>query len=107
MKKLFFLIALCAVSVAVVNAQPLTRSTPDANRKSAEEAETAKNPYEALDLYDKVYGETKDRAVAIKIAKLEFELRDYQQAERAFSRLVTRDRKNELTELKYWLALTM
>ena len=107
MKKLFFLIALCAVSVAVVNAQPLNRSTPDANRKSAEEAETAKNPYEALELYDKVYDETKDRAVAIKIAKLEFELRDYQQAERAFSRLVTRDRKNELTELKYWLALTM
>ncbi|MBK7937665.1 MAG: OmpA family protein [Lewinellaceae bacterium] len=95
------------MSVAAVTAQPLNRSTPDANRKSAEEAEAANNPYEALELYDKVYDETKDRAVAIKIARLEYDLRDYQAAERAFSRLVLRDRKNELTELKYWCAMSM
>lgn len=106
MKKLLLLIAL-AYSPAITFAQPINRSTPEANLKSAEEAETAGNPYEALDLYEKAYDENKDKALAIKIAKLEFELRDYAQAERNFGRLVLRDRKNELTELKYWYALSM
>ncbi len=107
MKKLVFLLTLCVISIAVVKAQPLNRSTPEANRKSAEEAEAANNPYEALELYDKVYDETKDKAVAVKIARLEYDLRDYQQAERAFGRLVLRDRKNELPEMKYWYAMSM
>ncbi|MCB9307521.1 MAG: OmpA family protein [Lewinellaceae bacterium] len=107
MKRLVFLVTLGTLSAAVAYAQPLNRSTPDANRKSAEEAEAASNPYEALELYDKVYDETKDREIAIKIAKLEYELRDYTRAERAFGRLVLRDRKNELTELKYWYAMSM
>lgn len=108
MKKLIFLITLfSAITAAVSNAQPLNRSTPDANKKSAEEAEANGNPYEALSLYEKVYDDTKDRDIAIKIAKLEYELRDYAQAERAFGRLVTRDRKNELPELKYWYAMSM
>lgn len=108
MKKLIFLITLfSAVTIAVSNAQPLNRSTPDANKKSAAEAEANGNPYEALDLYRKVYDETKDKETAIKIAKLEYELRDYAQAERAFGRLVTRDRKNELPEMKYWYAMSL
>lgn len=107
MKKIIFLITLGALYVAAANAQPLNRSTPDANKKSAEKAESANNPYEALELYEKVYDETKEKDIAIKIAKLEYELRDYAQAERAFSRLVARDRKNELTELKYWCAMSM
>lgn len=108
MKKLIFLITLFSVIATVEsNAQPLNRSTPDANKKSAEEAEANGNPYEALELYDKVYDETKDRDVAIKIAKLEYELRDYTKAERAFGRFVTRDRKNEMPELKYWYAMSM
>jgi peptidoglycan-associated lipoprotein len=106
MKKLIFVITFCACSAAVV-AQPLNRSTPEANLKSAEEAEANGNPYEALELYGKVYDDTKDKAVAIKLAKLEYELRDYAQAERAFGRLVSRDRKNEYGELKYWYAMSM
>ena len=106
MKKLIILLTLGAVS-ATAYAQPINRSTPDANLKSAEEAVAASNPYEALELYEKVYDDTKEKDVAIKIAKLEYELRDYVKAERAFSRLVLRDRKNELTELKYWYAMSM
>ena len=107
MKKLVFLLTICVLWGAAAKAQPLNRSTPEANRKSAEEAEAANNPYEALELYDKVYDETKDKTVAVKIARLEYDLRDYQQAERAFGRLVLRDRKNEMTELKYWYAMSM
>ena len=49
MKRLVFLVTLGTLSAAVAYAQPLNRSTPDANRKSAEEAEAASNPYEALE----------------------------------------------------------
>ena len=107
MKKLIFLITIGALTTGITSAQPINRSTPEANLKSAETAEAATNPYEALELYEKVYDESKDRAIAVKIAKLEYELRDYNQAERAFGRLVIRDRKNELTELKYWYAMSM
>lgn len=108
MKKLIFLITLLSAITATVSfAQPMNRSTPEANRKSAEEAEANGNPYEALDLYNKVYDDTKDKEIAVKIAKLEYELRDYAQAERAFGRFVTRDRKNEMPEMKYWYAMSL
>ncbi|MCK6695450.1 MAG: tetratricopeptide repeat protein, partial [Thermoanaerobaculia bacterium] len=92
---------------AVLLAQPLNRSTPDAMLKSAQEAESTGNPYAALEFYEDVYDETKDKAINVKIAKLNFELRDYQQAERQLSRIVLRDRKNEYTELKYWYAMAL
>jgi peptidoglycan-associated lipoprotein len=107
MKKpvLFFILVLFGAVAA--QAQPLNRSTPEANMKSAEEAEATYNYYEALDLYEKVYDETKDKAVQAKIAELNYKLRDYEDAERGFSRLVTRDRKGEYTELKYWYAMSL
>lgn len=91
----------------VLLAQPLNRSTPDAMLKSAQEAESTGNPYAALEFYEDAYDETKDKAINVKIAKLNFELRDYQQAERQLSRIVLRDRKNEFTELKYWYAMAL
>ncbi len=92
---------------AVVQAQPLNRSTPDANKKSAEEAESTNNPYAALEFYEKVYDDTKDKAIAAKIAMMNFELRDYERAEKGFSRIVLRDRKGEFTALKYYYALCL
>ena len=63
--------------------------------KSAQEAEANGNPYAALDLYEKVYSDNKDKALAAKIARLNFDLRDYEKAEKSFNRLVARDRKLE------------
>ncbi|MBL7827741.1 MAG: OmpA family protein [Saprospiraceae bacterium] len=108
MKKLFFLILLAFVSTMVsMQAQPINRSTPEANLKSAKEAEENGNPYAALDLYEKVYDENKDKALAAKIAQMNYELRDYEKAEKGFNRLVQRDRKSEYVELRYWLAMSM
>lgn len=90
-----------------LSAQPLNRSTPDAMLKSAQEAESTGNPYAALEYYDDIYKETKDKAVYVKTAILNYELRDYQRAERLLSRLVLRDRKNEYGELKYYYAMTL
>ncbi len=88
-------------------AQPLNRATPDAMIKSAQEAESTGNPYAALEFYEDAYGDTKDKALNVKIAKLNIELRDYQQAERILSRIVLRDRKNEYVDLKYWYAMVL
>jgi peptidoglycan-associated lipoprotein len=107
MKKLIFLITLLSAWSAASIAQPINRATPESNLNSAKEAETNGNPYEALELYKKANDDMKDKDLTVKIAKLEYELRDYAQAERAFSRLVLRDRKNEYGELKYWYAMSL
>lgn len=102
---LFFLYFLLLAAVA--QAQPLNRSTPDANKKSAEEAEATNNPYAALEFYEKVFDDTKDRNIAAKIALMHFELRDYERAEKSLSRLVLRDRKGEFGGLKYYYGLSL
>lgn len=107
MKKLPILFLLTVLSGWMLRAQPINRSTPETNLKSAKEAEENGNPYEALDLYGKVYDESKDKAIAVKVAELEYTLRDYEKAERAYSRIVTRDRKQEYTEQKFWYAMSM
>jgi peptidoglycan-associated lipoprotein len=107
MKKTALLLSFAAFCGLALNAQPINRSTPEANLKSAQTAEENGNPYEALDLYEKVYDSGKDKAIALKIAELEYALRDYERAERAFGRIVTRDRKQEYTDMKYWYAMSM
>ncbi|MBL7806854.1 MAG: OmpA family protein [Saprospiraceae bacterium] len=108
MKKQFALIIGAALLTVGLQAQPLNRSTPEANLKSAQEAEADGNPYAAAELYERYLSENKqDKQIQAKVAKLNFDLRDYEKAEKGFSRLVNRDRKLEFTELKYWLALSM
>jgi len=107
MKKLLLLINLALLVAGVSQAQPLNTSTPEANLKAAQEAESNDNPYEALDRYQKVYDDGKEKAIAAKIAKMNYDLRDYDKAEKGFSKLVLRDRKGEYTELRYWLAMSM
>ena len=107
MKKHIVSLLYLSLFALVVQAQPLNRSTPDANKKSAEEAESTNNPYAALEFYEKVYDDTKDKAIAAKIAMMNFELRDYERAEKGFSRIVLRDRKGEFTALKYYYALCL
>jgi peptidoglycan-associated lipoprotein len=106
-KKTLFFLTVATLSAMAAHAQPINRSTPEANLKSAQEAEANSNPYAALDLYEKVYEDNKEKVLAAKIARLNFDLRDYEKAEKGFNRLVQRDRKMEFVELRYWLALSM
>jgi len=92
---------------AVLFAQPINRATPEAMLKSAGEAEMENNPYAALELYEKIYDENKDKQIYAKVGHLNYQVRDYVAAEKAFSRLVLRDRKGEFTELQYWYAMAM
>lgn len=101
------IIGLLALVANNLSAQPLNRSTPDAMLKSAKEAEETGNPYAALEYYEDIYDATKDKAANIRIAVLNFELRDYQRAEKILSRVVQRDRGNQYPELKYLYAMTL
>jgi peptidoglycan-associated lipoprotein len=101
------IICLVALGTSSLYAQPLNRSTPDAMLKSAKEAESTGNPYAALEYYEDIYQDSKDKDANIRIAVLNFELRDYQRAERILSRVVQRDRGNNYPELKYLYAMTL
>ncbi|MCS6928476.1 MAG: OmpA family protein [Saprospiraceae bacterium] len=75
--------------------------------KAAKQAQEEGNPYAAVEFYEKTYQETKDPALNPLIARLYFELRDYQRAERLLSRIVLRDRRNMYPELKFLYGLTL
>jgi peptidoglycan-associated lipoprotein len=107
-KYIFYFIALFIIcSRTAMLAQPVNKATPDALQKAAEEAENSNNPYAALEKYEQVYDDTKEKPIAAKIAKLNYDVRDYAAAEKGFSRLVLRDRKGEYTELQYWYAMSL
>lgn len=92
---------------AVIVAQPLNRSTPDAMVKAAKQAEQEGNPYAALEFYEKTFQETKDPLLNHAVARLNFELRDYQRAERLLSKIVLRDRRNMYPDLKFLYAMAL
>lgn len=106
-KPFFILVLLAVISPVFLLAQPINKSTPDKMLKSAQEAESTSNPYAALELYEDVYDATKDKSLNSKIAKLNYDVRDYAAAERGFAKLVLRDRKGEYTELQYWYAMSL
>jgi peptidoglycan-associated lipoprotein len=93
--KLKYLIFSILVSSGIhtISAQPLNSSRPEFNLKAAEEALGENDYYNALDLYEKYYDQTKDRSVAYQIAMLQMKLRDYTKAESAFGRVLQRDKK--------------
>lgn len=109
MKKILFtfITGFSLAAIGGLNAQPLNMATPEANLKAAQEAEAASNTYSALEKYEQVYDATKDKTVLAKIAKLNYDVRDYANAERKFKSLVTRDRKGEFTEFQYWYAMSL
>lgn len=107
MRQLISFLFLLCFSVIAAEAQPLNKAKPAVNLKAAQEAEASNNPYEALSLYQKVYDETKDKTLVPKIAMLHYVLRDYDKAEKMMSRLVSRDRRGEYTELRFWLGMSL
>jgi outer membrane protein OmpA-like peptidoglycan-associated protein/tetratricopeptide (TPR) repeat protein len=87
-------ISVCLLSAFIsLKAQPLKSSRPEFNLKAAETALAENDLYNALDLYEKYYDQTKDRSVGYQIALLQMNLRDYTKAEGSFARVLQRDKK--------------
>ena len=91
--KKILIFACLLTALSQLDAQPLKSSRPEINLKAAETALAENDPYNALDLYEKYYEQTKDRSVGYQIALLQMNLRDYTKAEGAFSRVLQRDKK--------------
>ena len=82
--------------------QPLTQIPIPYMMEAAEKAEAEKDLITAIEWFEKVYDETRDLALAYRIAHLHLDLRDYLQASRAFSRIITRDKKKEYPEAAFY-----
>ena len=63
--------------VSALVAQPINKSTPEANLEFADQLFEEQDYYNALDKYELYYEESKDLDVAFKIAVINEQLRDY------------------------------
>jgi hypothetical protein len=97
-KKILIVVCLFGACISM-QAQPLKSSRPEFNLSSAEEAMAEKDYYNALDLFEKYYDQTKDRSVGYQIAMLQMQLRDYTRAEGAFSRVLQREKRVRQTNI--------
>jgi peptidoglycan-associated lipoprotein len=91
------------ILTGIVNAwaQPIRTSTPEAMLKEAEKSMALNDYYNALELYEKAYdalkkdkGAKSDNDIAYKIANLHYMLRDYNKAERWYSRVIEKTYRN-------------
>ena len=107
MQRIYFSF-LCVLMVGAISAQPITSNSFEQKVAAAQEAEDAANYAGALDWYDEAYEDIRrDRKnplkneFAIKRARLNYILRDYKSAAKAFERLLRNDDKNNYADLRY------
>ena len=81
--------------VSALIAQPINRSTPEANLEFADQLYEEQDYYNALEKYELYYEENKDLNVAFKVANINENLRDYRKAERWYKRVVNKRSKKE------------
>jgi peptidoglycan-associated lipoprotein len=74
------------LGLSLTKAQPVNRPTYAIMVKTAEEQLAKKDYYRALEWYEKAYEESRDVELAIIIGDLNYQLRDYMQAERWYGR---------------------
>lgn len=85
--------------VECLNAQPVTSVTYDVMLETAENALAANDYSNALEWFEEAYRESKDKDLAVKIARLNYVMRNYERAEKGFSRILKRDRDSMYQEL--------
>ncbi len=61
-------------------AQPLNSVTPETMIQSAEKAMSSSNFYKALELYEKAFAANEDQQLLVKMAELNYKLRDFENA---------------------------
>jgi len=109
MKSLLNIFFLFFLSIPVLLAQPLNRNTPDKILEAAKNASSNMNYYAALQQYELLYNDNKNAGLLIKMADLNFKLRDYAKASSLYASFYKGD--NEKSEpakrLDYGRALKM
>ncbi len=104
MKKLFYFLAILTICNLNLDAQIYNEIKHETMVELADEALELGDYFSAIEWYSKAYKEEKDLSVAVTIARLHYELRNYKSAERWYTRLIGRDKENLLIEERYTLA---
>jgi|APTNR8051073442_1049403.scaffolds.fasta_scaffold02053_5 peptidoglycan-associated lipoprotein len=97
------------LSFFAATAQPIGKSSYEMKLQAGAEKLAEKDYYNALDQYELAYEESQDKALTPIIAEIHYLLRDYEKAERWYSRLFQRDKKDEfvLKRFEYGRMLKM
>jgi tetratricopeptide (TPR) repeat protein len=102
MKRLYFLLFLGALFLPVViTAQPLDEIPYKFKLEAADTSFARLDFYNAADWYEQCYKESRDPAIAQRIAICHDKMRDYSRAERWYQRIVQKDTATEFPDLKF------
>ncbi len=101
MRSFLILSIITFFSVFTLNAQPLNRATYSTMMRIANEKLEAGDPYNALEWFEKAYEENNDYDLALNIAQLHEQLRDYRKAESWYRRVLRRDKDSTYIESKF------
>lgn len=101
MKSYFSILCLLLFVGLSLQAQPLRKSSREANLEAAEAAIADKNYYQAVILLEKAYEEVDDVSLLPQLAEMNYQLRDYTKAARYYGQLLRKDKQNTYVELRY------
>jgi len=101
MKNIFSLICCLVLGTSFLSAQPIGTSSYETMLELGETAMASNDYYRALEQYELAFEESEDDALVPLLAELNYQLRDYRQAERWYKRLLRRDTENEFIEQRY------
>ncbi len=107
MLKKYILSLVLFSSFASLIAQPVTTVTYDVMLETAENAMAENDYVNALEWFQKAYKESKDKDIAVKIAGLSYLMRDYEKAEKAYDRILKRDRLNQYQDQRLYYAKSL
>lgn len=103
MKSYFSLLLVLLFAGVSLQAQPLRKSSREANLVAAEVAMTDKNYYQAVLLLEKAYEEIEDESLLPQLAEMNYQLRDYTKATRYYRALLRKDKQNNFIDLRFKL----
>ena len=102
------LFTICFVAATQIGfSQPLSSVPLDMMLETADELVDQKDYLNALEWYEKAYKEQKDDNLSLMIAYLNYKVRDYEDAERWYKRILDRDKDNEFYEDRYLYGKTL
>ncbi|MEL7251623.1 MAG: OmpA family protein [Bacteroidota bacterium] len=101
MKNIITLICCCVLFATVISAQPIGTSSYETKIVLAEAALESQDYNRALEQYELAFEDSEDEELIPLLAELNYQLRDYRQAERWYRRLLRRDPDNKFAELRY------
>ncbi|MFZ1703636.1 MAG: OmpA family protein [Saprospiraceae bacterium] len=96
---LFFIFYLI-FSMPVLEAQPFSEPSYEMLLKTAENSAKNHDYYSAIDLFDKAFDKSKDPNLMVAIGDLYFLVRDYNKSQKAYERVLKRDKKNQFDDIR-------